>query len=1112
MAGMLGLTIDQLLPKYGSFGGVTDFICTPIGVANIADLLILGSFFIMFYQYTSRIFKNISLRITLGTVAGIFWTLILFPILSITIGANGLFHREALGVEGMKNMRPLAKIVIEAVQPYVDDLPASGLFNAYGFYILIGLVFFSATVSVLATRRDDENGKGRADGGTVKLVRLGIDTETGALSEKRVAEIAPSGFAPARVDAHEAVFVFASPEVFFMYPDVALYAPVADGMQIFPFEGYDQQGNRVLALARIASLPRPQSEAIVHSLNRVWDKNGICLLKHADIDLLPKIRAAEQATITVNGSGVKLNLDLKNISEGAKALLQPLVDILVAHRGQTALGPDQPSSIYVSIPWTRKFLLYAAEGNYRFVTEMPETMTQNLLAAVVRFAGSVGPIRLNPRKHSEPIQEFRYLDVRVTTNIQLKDAVYMVVPSPSPELLLYAPIVLESSETIEHTLLYVFFQMLAENEKDAVHAATEYLKGRKHIVPGYVKFLKESQLKVPGDFTLAVYGFALENLMEPLATATGYSPDTFSQAFIEQMAERSAGIMRGIDLDQLNFIDNSAAVTMREYLGFISRIPGLAVHADFWGTPINRGWVFLKSPNTGALKVLSFKKQDSFWTVQCMEAAEVRRVAGRKIKDFLSLIDDKDLVIRADGGAETDLSEWLLVTDYEGTLDFYSRGMPERLQKALAAFLQRNGRWVIATGLDPLELYHDKLIHTRILKNLRYPGQLHILGELGGFIGYCEAKGDLVLAEDISPEMTQTLQEKIKAKFDEKREELRLSEYVGYDVSAPIQMLLDKRSLVTVLIRDVRLRTYTEEFVEFLADELARDGLYLTNLYNFIVLVSLSTKGKRVREFAGQWGVPINKIIVAGDSENDFDMLRLVHDGATGIFLGTSKNLPPDLTDKLVLLSNPDELAALLDKRFELGIMKPGCRVKPEILPVSQSTYSGCFNERENVALNRLRSMDGPDRRILSAVLNDPDGLRFILADAFLQDDALWDKGEEFCEESTIETYNYYSQLRGFIPDVAKFARYILDSDRYRDMQFVVLGRGADPVYHALEFLAHADPKYSAKKDDILLQDFAFNKIKRLYRFHEKLPAGFVWQQEMHLAFQEMAVEYAPYF
>ncbi|MFA5101508.1 MAG: hypothetical protein WC547_11540, partial [Candidatus Omnitrophota bacterium] len=35
---------------------------------------------------------------------------------------------------------------------------------------------------------------------------------------------------------------------------------------------------------------------------------------------------------------------------------------------------------------------------------------------------------------------------------------------------------------------------------------------------------------------------------------------------------------------------------------------------------------------------------------------------------------------------------------------------------------------------------------------------------------------------------------------------------------------------------------------------------------------------------------------------------------------------------------------------------------------------------------------------------------------------------------------------------------------------------------------------------------------KRLYRFHEKLPAGFVWQQEMHLAFQEMAREYAPYF
>ncbi|MFA5373984.1 MAG: methyltransferase domain-containing protein, partial [Candidatus Omnitrophota bacterium] len=63
-----------------------------------------------------------------------------------------------------------------------------------------------------------------------------------------------------------------------------------------------------------------------------------------------------------------------------------------------------------------------------------------------------------------------------------------------------------------------------------------------------------------------------------------------------------------------------------------------------------------------------------------------------------------------------------------------------------------------------------------------------------------------------------------------------------------------------------------------------------------------------------------------------------------------------------------------------------------------------------------------------------------------------------------------------------------------------------------MEYLAHTQPEYSGKKDDILLIDFSFNKIKALYRMRDRLSMIDVWQQEVDLAFQAMAAEYAPYF
>ncbi|MFA5373844.1 MAG: PEP/pyruvate-binding domain-containing protein, partial [Candidatus Omnitrophota bacterium] len=408
-----------------------------------------------------------------------------------------------------------------------------------------------------------------------------------------------------------------------------------------------------------------------------------------------------------------------------------------------------------------------------------------------------------------------------------------------------------------------------------------------------------------------------------------------------------------------------------------------------------------------------------------------QRIHGR----FFELIPERDPEISihrnrrdCDGGQDRDFSGWLLVTDYDGTIAFYPDSVPERLQNVLGAFLRNGGRWVIATGQDPLELYYDNLERTGVLKNLRYSGQMHILGELGGFIGYCETRGDLVLSEDASLDLSGEHKKRIEEKLAEKLAELGLLEHLGSGKDSSIQMFFDKRSLVTILVKESRLQEYTEEIVEYLSRELSADGLYLTNHHNFIVVISLCTKGIRLREFAHRWEVPMSRIIVAGDSENDFDMLRLVNEGATAVFLGRKEILPYDLLDKVLFAANPHDLAELLEEKFDLGILNPGRGDQPLFPPVIDAEYSRCFDERETVALARLHSMGEPEQLIFSAIIGDPAALRFILADEFLQDDRLWDEGSVFGKESEMAGFDYLNRFRGFIPSIARFSRYILDS------------------------------------------------------------------------------------
>ena len=86
------------------------------------------------------------------------------------------------------------------------------------------------------------------------------------------------------------------------------------------------------------------------------------------------------------------------------------------------------------------------------------------------------------------------------------------------------------------------------------------------------------------------------------------------------------------------------------------------------------------------------------------------------------------------------------------------------------------------------------------------------------------------------------------------------------------------------------------------------------------VLPERAAKGKAVRFVAEAYGLPLEKIIVAGDSGNDADLLTC---GAKAVVVGNySKELEPVLSDKNIYLATACYAAGVLEGLEHYGVLR----------------------------------------------------------------------------------------------------------------------------------------------------------------------------------------------
>ncbi|RKY37642.1 MAG: hypothetical protein DRP72_03015, partial [Candidatus Omnitrophota bacterium] len=265
------------------------------------------------------------------------------------------------------------------------------------------------------------------------------------------------------------------------------------------------------------------------------------------------------------------------------------------------------------------------------------------------------------------------------------------------------------------------------------------------------------------------------------------------------------------------------------------------------------------------------------------------------------------------------LSDWLFAADYDGTLRIYPDTIPQILQNAIIATLQKGAYWAIVTGQPVEKLYNRLKNETDILKYLKYDRQFYILGELGGCIGYCDKEGKLFIDENASLFLDEDKREGIRKEIERILSERGWQKFIGYDEDreAKIQILLKKRSMVTIIIREEDLRRYACEISEELSKKLSQLNVFNNN--DIFIDISLINKGDSVKNLASKLGISLNKVLIAGDSGNDLDMLTLVYKGALGVFVGDRLDiLPEELRERLIVAANPEEFAEVLNDKFDL--------------------------------------------------------------------------------------------------------------------------------------------------------------------------------------------------
>ncbi|HOU35908.1 MAG TPA: HAD-IA family hydrolase, partial [Candidatus Omnitrophota bacterium] len=333
-----------------------------------------------------------------------------------------------------------------------------------------------------------------------------------------------------------------------------------------------------------------------------------------------------------------------------------------------------------------------------------------------------------------------------------------------------------------------------------------------------------------------------------------------------------------------------------------------------------------------------------------------------------------------DGGIKKDVSQWLIAFDYDGTLtdldpdSVYFKQVPPALQGAIIEALNKGALGAIVSGRGPKFVYDELSAKTGILSGIRDPRRLIFLGELGGHIGYCTEQCEFVRDIEYSLELSEALQAKILSAVKEKLTELGLIDDLVME-GTPGKIVLNdrKRSSRTLKFNEPEYRQYAPQVVQYLEQRLSEDGIYVFNNNNVAIDIGLTAKGRALKDLAARSGIPAERIFVAGDSENDLDMLELVFEGATGAFVRNFDVIPAALKEKLILVNDPEELAVVLKGMFDLdgAAFIPAAADRPlteneereltdivnayagRMDPMYYSTY---YLDEKTIVIDRLRS------------------------------------------------------------------------------------------------------------------------------------------------------------
>ncbi|NQU99144.1 MAG: HAD hydrolase family protein, partial [Parcubacteria group bacterium] len=248
----------------------------------------------------------------------------------------------------------------------------------------------------------------------------------------------------------------------------------------------------------------------------------------------------------------------------------------------------------------------------------------------------------------------------------------------------------------------------------------------------------------------------------------------------------------------------------------------------------------------------------------------------------------------------------------------------------------------------------EEIFVSFIPKNIRIACEenIHFLLEAGGSIWYFDRER-VVLNTSLSKTINPKLKVEIIAAIKE-----NIAKLVGVETEIVI-----RRSEVALFIHEKNIltrRKYLNYVRSNLVKTLKNKSLVIENS-SIASDVTVSSKSEAILGLSKRVDVPLSRVLVSGDSANDFDMLALPD--VTAIYSGDPNILPEYLKNKVILVKGTEGLTLLLEylRAAHKSKNDNGGEEIKDLRLIFDAAYLGrmalvtsCEGEARNVALFRF--------------------------------------------------------------------------------------------------------------------------------------------------------------